>query len=158
MIPEGKMKKRILIVILIITLIPAAAFGFFRDERKANEVVSDFYSFMSGGYMKYMDRSTTIETLQEFHGLENEKKYKILRWFYNTADKVKQKKIKVLVQSLAMNGSSIDGETMAMRVKYRIKITDRETKKVTHKEGRHRFILKRTRYSWRIQNIEPVKK
>lgn len=150
------MKKNVILSLLIIILLfSLTTVGFcFADDRQANEVVTDFYSFMSQGMLKYMDYSLTPDTHQGKDEVPTPDRYKVISEFYDLAHKVKTGKLKIFVDTLKLNAKSINGSTIGANVRYKMKITDRETKEETIREGMHRFILVRWDRSWRIVNIE----
>ena len=153
------MKKTVILSSLIIILLfSLTSEGFcFADERRANEVVTDFYSFMSQGMLKYMDYSLTPATHQGKDEVPTPERYKVISEFYDLAHKVKTGKLKILVETLKLNAKSINGSTIGANVRYKMKITNRETKEVTIREGMHRFILVQWDRSWRIVDIEDKK-
>ncbi len=145
----------ILLSLILILLLSLTSEGFcFADDRRANEVVTDFYSFMSQGMLKYMDYSLTPATHQGKDEVPPPDRYKVLSEFYDLAHKVKTGKLKIFVDTLKLNAKSINGSTIGANVRYKMKITNRETKEETIREGMHRFILVRWDRSWRITEIK----
>lgn len=150
------MKKFIILSLLIVMfLFLLTSEGFcFTDDRSASEVVTDFYSMMAQGMLKYMDYSLTPDTHRGKDEVPTPERYKVICEFYDLAHKVKTGKLKIFVDTLKLNAKSINGSTIGANVRYKIKITDRETKEETIREGMHRFILIRWDRTWRIVDIE----
>jgi len=143
-----------LIILLLFAMTSQGWCDLFDGDRRITDIVSDFYSFVSVGYLKYMDNSLLPNTHREMQETPQPERFKTLQGYYDMAHNVKVKKIKILVETLKMNGNSTDGQTVEVKVRYKIKHTDRKTGEVKYLQGKHKFIMKRWFRSWRISNIE----
>ena len=149
----------VLLIAVIFTLLPFSnGHAFTDDKRKPTEVVEDFITAMSRGYLKYMDYCLSPDTHRGKDEDNGADRYKNIKMFYDRAHQVKIGKLKIFVDRLLMNGNSINGSTIGVRVRAKLKLTDKKTKKETIEEKTYRFILVRYFDTWRIVKIEDVEK
>lgn len=153
------MKRQTLagLIILAVIIISTAAAGrcdYVREERSPTEVVSDFYSFMSVGRADFMHKSLFNDSRREYESEKYPEKYRTLRQFFQISRQVGKKKAKVLIETLSQKARGKDDLNCEVKVDYRIKFTDRKTKKSEKVSGKHVFHLIKNNDDWLITNIE----